>query len=210
MGRRGASFSQSVFINCPFDEDYWPIFEAIVFTVIACGFRARCALEELDGGTIRLDKIRKIIRACKYGIHDLSRVELDEANQLPRFNMPFELGLDVAARTFGSDGLKRKRFLVLDAEKYRYQAFISDISGQDIKHHDNSPDIAINVTRNWLRLASGRKRIPGPVLIKKEFPLFAASLPKYCEEVGLDRNDLLFVEYVDAAVDWVEAARARE
>jgi len=32
------SFAGSVFINCPFDDDYWPTFEALVFTAVACGF----------------------------------------------------------------------------------------------------------------------------------------------------------------------------
>ncbi len=46
------SFAGSVFINCPFDNEYWPTFEAVVFTVVACGFTPRCALEELDSGTV--------------------------------------------------------------------------------------------------------------------------------------------------------------
>src|SRR5688572_15103800 len=98
-----ASFGNSVFINCPFDDDYWPMLEAIVFTVLACGFRPRSALEELDSGTVRLNKIERIIRACKYGIHDLCRVEPGAQTKLPRFNMPFELGLDIAAKAFGAD-----------------------------------------------------------------------------------------------------------
>ena len=196
-------FSESVFINCPFDDDYWPIFEAIAFTVIACGFAPRCALEELDSGTVRLDKIRRIIRECRYGIHDLSRIELSAASDLPRFNMPFELGLDVAARTFGPSALKRKRFLVLDSEPYRYQAFISDISGQDIRCHHNSPDRAIDIVRNWLRMTSGRNRVLGPVTIKRQFALFASRLPENCDRNGFDRDDLLFVEYVEMATQWI-------
>ena len=30
-------YQDSVFINCPFDEEYVPIFRAIVFIVAACG-----------------------------------------------------------------------------------------------------------------------------------------------------------------------------
>jgi hypothetical protein len=48
-----------------------------------------------------LTKIQRIIRGCRFGIHDLSRVELAAANSLPRFNMPFEPGLDIAAKAFG-------------------------------------------------------------------------------------------------------------
>jgi len=196
-------FGDSVFINCPFDDDYWPIFEAIAFTVIASGFAPRCALEELDSGTVRVDKIRRIIRGCRYGIHDLSRIELSAPSDLPRFNMPFELGLDVAARAFGPRELRRKRFLVLDAEPYRYQAFISDISGQDIRCHRNSPDRAIDMVRNWSRTTSGRTRIRGPVAIKQQFKLFATWLPENCDRSGFDRDNLLFVEYVEMATQWI-------
>ena len=80
-GRRDA-FASSVFINCPFDDEYWPTFEALVFTVVACHFNPRCALEELDSGTVRLTKIQRIIQACRFGIHDLSRVELAASNSL--------------------------------------------------------------------------------------------------------------------------------
>lgn len=136
-------FSDSVFINCPFDTEYWPIFEGIVFCIIRCGFVPRCALEEADSGQVRLDTIQRIIRDSQYSIHDLSRIELSVESALPRFNMPFELGLDLGCRLYGTGKLKRKKCLILDAQPYRYQAFLSDIAGQDIQYHHNSPDRAI-------------------------------------------------------------------
>lgn len=81
-----SDFGKSVFINCPFDERYWAIFEAIVFTIVACGFKPRCSLENLDSGALRIEKLRQLIASCGLGIHDLSRVELDPASRLPRFN----------------------------------------------------------------------------------------------------------------------------
>jgi len=207
MSRRRDAFASSVFINCPFDDDYWPTFEALVFTVVACDFNPRCALEELDSGTVRLTKIQRIIQACRFGIHDLSRVELAAANSLPRFNMPFELGLDIAAKAFGAGQVRRKQFLILDSIPYRYQQFISDISGQDIRCHDGSPDRAMDICRNWLRNAS-RRRVPGPVLIRRAFAQFVEWLPENCERNGFDRNDLLFVEYVEMARQWTRSDRA--
>jgi hypothetical protein len=82
----------SVFLNCPFDEAYKPSFEALLFTIMASGYRARCALEDDDSGDIRFDKLCRFIEESDRSVHDLSRVELG-ANDLPRFNMPFELGL---------------------------------------------------------------------------------------------------------------------
>ncbi len=123
-----AKGNSNVFINCPFDSSYKRIFDATVFAVFDCGFVARSALEIIDTGEVRLEKILRIMDECRFGYHDISRTELDEANGLPRFNMPFELGLFL--------GITRRKkttsCLVVDRDKYRYQKFLSDISGQDI------------------------------------------------------------------------------
>jgi hypothetical protein len=37
-----SDYKWNVFINCPFDEQYKPLFEALVFAVFDCGFRALC------------------------------------------------------------------------------------------------------------------------------------------------------------------------
>src|SRR5258708_39103672 len=85
--------SGHVFINCPFDLAYKPLFNAIVFAVYDLGFVARCALEEDDAADFRLSKIERMIEECRYGVNDLSAVALDAVTGLPRFNMPLELGL---------------------------------------------------------------------------------------------------------------------
>lgn len=38
-------YDLNVFINCPFDKDYAPLFDAILFAIYKCGFRPRCAME---------------------------------------------------------------------------------------------------------------------------------------------------------------------
>ena len=205
MAARRSPYRQSVFINCPFDKQYWPLFEALVFTVIACEFRPRCALKELDSGTVRLERVVRIIRSCRLAVHDLSRVELSGRHSLPRFNMPFELGLDIGCRKFGRRQFGQKRILILDAKRYRYQAFISDISGQDIQTHNNVPDILIQRVRDWLRVNSGRSALPGQRHITRSFRGFTGSLPENCRENGLDRKNLLFIDYAWLARIWVEA-----
>jgi hypothetical protein len=147
-------YAKSVFINCPFDAQYKPLFEAIVFAIFHCGFRPRCALEIDDSSEVRIDKVFKIIADCKYGIHDISRTEVTSAAGLPRFNMPLELGMFLAAKRFGTGEQKQKVCLILDSLPYRYQQFISDIAGQDIQVHSNSVQAAITVVRNWLRNAA--------------------------------------------------------
>ena len=150
---RASKSGYSVFINCPFDSTYRSLFEAVVFAVHDCGYIARCSLESADASEVRIDKICKIIDACAFGIHDISRTALDPVNNLPRFNMPLELGLFLGAKRFGRGRHQGKSCLILDRTRYRYQRFISDIAGQDISAHGNSASGAIRAVR---RLASQR------------------------------------------------------
>src|SRR5436309_16111456 len=52
--------SKSVFINCPLDAGYAPLFEAIVFATVCCGFLPRSALES---GTVSEPRLARITRA---------------------------------------------------------------------------------------------------------------------------------------------------
>jgi hypothetical protein len=150
----GAEYADSVFVNCPFDSDYRPLFEAIVFTIHDCGYAARCALEVDDSSEVRIDKVARMISGCRLGIHDISRTELDSGTGLPRFNMPLELGIFLGAKRFGPEEQQLKRCLILDTEKYRYQKFISDIAGQDIAAHRGDVSEAIKAVRNFLSMPS--------------------------------------------------------
>lgn len=154
MPRIPVDYDRNVFVNCPFDGDYQPIFNALVFATFECGLRPRCALEVYDAGEVRIQKIARIIRECRWGIHDISRTELN-ARGLPRFNMPLELGIFFGARWFGDRRQKNKSCLVLDVDKFRYQQYISDIAGQDIEAHHRDTTSAIKAVRDWLASRSG-------------------------------------------------------
>jgi len=196
-------YTSSVFINCPFDKDYRPILYAIVFTVFDCGYLPRCALEFEDAGQVRIDKISRIISECKFGIHDISRTELD-VNNLPRFNMPLELGLFMGAKKYGSQHHKQKVSLILDRAMYRYQIFISDIAGQDIMAHNNNADEVIPIVRNWLRNSSGRRTIPGGAAISSRYRLFKTGLPILCSTLHLEQDELIFNDYALLASEWLK------
>ena len=196
-------YNENVFINCPFDAAYKPLFDAMIFAVYDCGFVARCALEEDDGSRIRVQKIYEIISECRLAIHDLSRVEIDETTRLPRFNMPLELGVFLGAKYFGSNKQKRKACLILDVEKYRYQRFISDIAGQDIREHGNDAKIMMGVVRNWLRGYS-EKSIPSGSIIWDRYQAFNDDLPLLCKELKLNVKELIYNDYVLLASDWLE------
>jgi hypothetical protein len=104
--------SRHVFVNCPFSPDYASMFRAITFTVIRAGFKPRCALEVDDSSDNRFDKICRIIHECGLGVHDISKTELDGRTRLPRFNMPLELGLFLAAKKFGDARQSRKKCII--------------------------------------------------------------------------------------------------
>jgi hypothetical protein len=198
------NYSNSVFINCPFDEAYSPIFKAVVFTILDCGYIARSAREVDDSSEVRIDKILKIISQCKYGIHDISRTEQDEKTGLPRFNMPLELGIFLGAKRFGPGKQKRKICLVLDRSSHRFQSFISDIAGQDIQSHDNEESEAVKVVRNWMRTASGRATIPGGTEILRRYRLFRSQLPVFCEKLKLTMDEMVFNDYTAIVWEWLK------
>src|SRR5947208_4085517 len=122
---RPADYDRSVFVNCPLDDEYRYLLDAVVFAINDCGYVTRLAIEASDGSEVRIDKIAKIIRECRFGFHDISRTASDPVTNLPRFNMPLELGLFLGAKRFGTAEQKLKSCLIADIERYRYQKFIS-------------------------------------------------------------------------------------
>ena len=196
-------YTSCVFINCPFDDEYKPIRDAIVFAIYDCGFIPRCALEENNGGNVRFDKIQKIIGECKFGVHDISRTELDNHNGLPRFNMPLELGVFLGAKRFGDTRQKAKNCLILDRDQYRYQQFISDIAGQDIRSHNSDAHQVIGLIRGWLSDSSGRRTIPGGRAISRRYETFLAALPRICLNAKLELGELTFNDFSVFASNWL-------
>jgi hypothetical protein len=202
-----ANYLNNVFINCPFDKDYHPFFEAIIFVIHDCGFIARCAREEDDSGNVRIIKIIKIIDDCRYGIHDISKADLDASSGLARFNMPLELGLFMGAHRYAPPKHynREKRLLIMDTEQYRYQQFISDLAGQDITAHQQSIPALINHIRNFLFNHAKRTSIAGGAYIAERFDTFLSALPSYCTTLHWDRDDLTFLEYLACVIAWIDA-----
>lgn len=144
------NFESNVFINCPFDDDYRQILLGIVFTIIYFGYRPRLSIERADSAESRIDKILGLIKESKFGIHDLSRVVSSEEGESYRMNMPFELGIDYGCQKLKGGKWAGKKILILEKERYRFQKAISDLSGSDIKNHDDKVDKAVAAVRNWL------------------------------------------------------------
>ena len=199
-----AEYERQVFLNVPFDKRYAKLLDALVFGVRACGLHPRCALETDDGGQVRLTKLLDIISACRFGVHDLSRTTLDSAQRLPRFNMPLELGLFLGATTFGPSKQRRKRCLILERDPYRYQAFCSDIAGQDIRAHGNDTSRALTAVRNWLQThLPPSHHLPGPATLSAWYVDFRRQLPFMCRELQLRPRELTFLDYRSLVEAWL-------
>jgi hypothetical protein len=199
--------TRQVFLNCPFDNAYRSLLEAIVFSIYDCGFRPRCALQVDDGGQVRMEKLFGMIADCNFGIHDISRTELDALSQLPRFNMPLELGLFLGAKRFGTGRQREKICLILDRESYRFQKFISDIGGQDIQAHGDDPKKLVALVRNWLRSAKPQVTTPGGEAIWKRYQAFRTELPSNCRRLKLVRSKLTFIDYTWLVSEWIQNHR---
>ena len=193
-----------VFINCPFDKKYTELFLAIIFTVQDCGFVARCSLEKDNANEDRFAKIIRIINECDYGIHDISRIELDADNKMPRFNMPFELGLFFGAIKFGEKKNKLKNCLVLERNLHECKKYLSDLSGTDPKAHKDEPKSIIRHIRNWLYNESHNEDIPAYITIKKHYESFSKQFSVICDNSHMDCFEMPFFELIKNINQWLE------
>ncbi|PWR20024.1 hypothetical protein DKG75_16430 [Zavarzinia compransoris] len=195
-----------VFLNCPFDVEYHPMYEAIVFTVMALGFQIRVAKEVEDSSQSRLAKIIEIIREAPLGIHDLSRVGLDPHTGVARFNMPLELGLFLGAKAFGARAQKAKVALILDTVRDRHRDTTSDLAGNDIQYHADDPEIAAIKVRDWLAAnALGRRSLPGARMLIEHYRKFTDDFPKIRDRLG-HYDNVPYRDFLIIIRDWLQAA----
>src|SRR5690606_17150791 len=201
-------FEHNVFINCPFDEAYYPLLRPLLFTVIYLGYNPRIATERLDSAENRIDKISNLIRDSKYSIHDLSRLRAAKTGDFSRMNMPFELGIEYGCRRFGQSPLPTKQCLILEKERYDFMKALSDLSGVDIKSHSNEPDEVVRSVRNWFVETVGLRGVASPTVIWYRFTDFASDFYDARMSEGFTDDDLNMMpipEYIDFIQSWVES-----
>ncbi len=143
------SYATSVFVNCPYDREFVPLLRAMIFAVVAHGLRPRTASDSFVSNHSRMDKILDLIPACRYSIHDLSRVGTGKGG-LARFNMPFEMGIDWGHHHY----LKRpkdseKLILVLEAKSNTAKRALSDFGGYDCLCHGGRPQQMMRAVRDF-------------------------------------------------------------
>lgn len=200
---------KNVFINCPFDNDYFKLLKPLLFTLCYIGLRPQIS-ETSDSGEVRLHKIRDLILDSCYFVHDLSRMEPLKANELPRFNMPFECGIDFGIKLSDPVKYQDKKFLILEKERYRYQKVISDISGNDIKAHKNEPEGIVKVVRDWFQTMNNG--MPRHKEIWLAFNEFEYDYESIIGGEGYDLEDigaLPFGDIIDFMNGWIAEYKAK-
>lgn len=140
-------WEKSVFVNCPYDKNYLKLLRHIVFTLSVMGFSVQMALDNNNNSISRIVVIEKLIRECRYSIHDISYMQASKRKEFARMNMPFELGIDYGYRQFVHN---EKVLLILEQKKYNYHRSISDLSGMDICCHNNKEIDIIKCIRDWV------------------------------------------------------------
>jgi hypothetical protein len=130
-------------------------------------------------------------------------------DELPRFNMPYELGLDVGASEYGGTRLKTKKILILETERSHYQKVISDIAGQDISSHDDNPQTLVKRVRDWFSNNSDNNVVPSSEIwtAYNQFiddlsnSLAANFTPEEIQEMPIG-------DYIKFAKDWIAEFKA--
>ena len=132
-------------------------------------------------------------------------------------NMPFELGVDYGARQYGPGFLRGKRCLILERNPHDFKRALSDLSGVDIKSHQNRPADVVRAVRDWFYETVGIETGHDPAddypsVIWNRFNDFATFLYEDRIASGVPEGDatediekMAVAEYVDSARTWVAA-----
>lgn len=171
------AYEKSVFINCPYDDAFVPLFHAIVLTIVARGFTPRCARESEGQADPRIIRIARGLTDSKYSIHDLSRFQGEGAQNLARFNMPLELGISLGIRYLKEGTGSEHNWVALVPENFVHHRFISDLSGYDASAHDQQPATVIRKVAAWLSIQPDfSPPTPTAMTIFEAYPAFSALL----------------------------------
>lgn len=140
----------------------------------------------------------------KYSIHDLSRMEPLKRKDYPRFNMPFECGIDFGLKMSNEKKYGDKKFLILEKEQYRYQRVLSDISGNDIKAHKENPEQIVKVVRDWFKPTNANIPMYKEIwLAFNEFEYDYEQILTEAEYDPKDINSLTFSDIIENMKEWI-------
>jgi hypothetical protein len=176
-----------VFINCPFDDAYLPLFNATVFATVCCGLIPVCSLAISDPSISRLDKLLALISKAKYSIHDLCRCHGQGDENFARLNMPLELGISIGLSSaskhypVADTSMNNKWFLLVPNKIHEkaYQRFISDLQGCDPVSHGETQDTVVTAIMNIFSVVCELPISLTPALVLECLPLYEKKLSAY-------------------------------
>lgn len=200
------------FINCPFDDEYKPLFQSTIFTLIYLGFKPLFS-SNTSSDRNRISSIMKLIESSDFSIHDLCRNKPTLPDEPVRFNMPLELGLAMGCRRFGGRKHQRKKLLILDRDAHEYDKYIGDISGQDIESHKEDPQILISKIRHWITRLFPNRVIPFEQQIWFQYNQFKSDLKDTLLKTANGPDSILDLEPVDFmrfTKDWISAFQKKD
>jgi len=196
-------FDKNVFINCPFDSKYISLLRPLLFTILYLGYNPRISSESSDSSESRFDKICRLIEDSRISIHDLSRIRSSTKKEFYRLNMALELGVDIGCKLFKHN---QKKCLILEKEKYGYQKALSDLSGYDIKSHNNEPQKIVSQVRDWF-VTNEKIHIESASKIWGYFNEFTAYFYEKRKKEGFEDEELDIMatpEYIQNIKDWLD------
>jgi hypothetical protein len=123
--------------------------------------------------------------------------------------MPFELGIDYACRLYYRNGREEKRVLILEEQRYRYQAALSDIAGWDIEDHAGDYQRAVRKVRNWL-VGASETRADGPKRILDQYADFQGWNWERLRAEGWSEEDIKELptpEFLNGLRLWMQSGR---
>ena len=194
----GLTDAKSVFLNVPFDTEYNSLFLALIAGLAGLGLKPRCVLEVPSGGRNRLERIFGLIASCGASVHDLSRVALSSDLGVPRFNMPFELGI-----TYSLSQMRSHSFFVLEERAFRLQVSLSDLNGHDPYIHEGNSTGVLRCVLDCFGKPSIAPPLSALELLLKRLTQTALKLQKEHRSAGL------FHPYLFRQISWTAARLAR-
>lgn len=171
--------ARSVYINCPFDPNYAPVLDAVVLSILGCGYLPRIAFEDGSSDELRINRIISAIISSRYSFHDLVRCQGEGFSNLSRFNMPLELGIALGIKSILAQNDIRHEWFAVVPSHHDYSEYASNLKGYDLKEYDGSEQDLIYKIMCWLHAKPYR---PLPQLSDIDPAVIIRAMPKYRQE----------------------------
>lgn len=149
--RRRSDPPARVFLNLAYVRENEDFFVGLISGVSALGLLPTSALDHR--AVLQFDRALETISACRYSIHDLSVLGADgKPPRTAHMNMPFELGIAVAA---GARKAPRHDWFVFGVDVDRIERALSDIKTVTVHTHERTGETAVQAVSRALYRQKG-------------------------------------------------------